>query len=124
MNKNTLKSIGAVLAGMAVIIALSVITDALVQPEGVAPSNMLALALVYRCVYGIAGGYVTATLAPDRPMRLVLILGIIGTALSILGVVARWDLDEHWYPIGIAITALPCVWIGGKLAAKRLKVAV
>jgi hypothetical protein len=33
------------------------------------------LALVYRTVYGILGGYVTARLAPRAPMRHALILG-------------------------------------------------
>jgi hypothetical protein len=27
-------------------------------------------------------------------------------------------LGPAWYPIAIAATALPCAWIGGKMAAR------
>jgi len=78
---------------------------------------MLVLALAYRSIYAVAGGYVTAMLAPNRPMRLAIILGIIGVVVSILGAIATWgkELSPHWYPIALIITALPCAWLGGKL---------
>jgi len=54
----------------------------------------LLLATAYRIVYGIAGSYVTARLAPDRPMQHALLGGFIGLALSIVG--AAGDLE--WRP--------------------------
>jgi len=123
MNKNTFKSIGAVLAGVITIVALSVGTDFVLETLGIFPSPdqglfipwMLMLALIYRSIYAVTGGYVTATLSPTRPMRHAIILGIIGIVASTFGAVVAWDLSAHWYPIALIITALPCTWLGGRL---------
>ena len=51
-------------------------------------------------------------------MKHVLVLGTIGLVVGTLGVVATWgraDLGPAWYPIVIALTALPCTWLGGVL---------
>jgi len=119
---SVLKSFGAIIAGIIVIVVLSVCTDLLLEKSGLFPSKqvvysswMLALALVYRSIYAIVGGYVTALLAPDKPLKHAIILGFIGTVISILGVIAGWNLSAHWYPIGLVITALPCSWLGGRL---------
>lgn len=122
----TLKSIGAVLAGMIVIVVLSTLTDFILESNGVFPPAteglyvtwMLALALFYRTVYGIIGGYVTSALAPSNPMKHAVVLGSIGTVLSIVGSVVGWDLSSHWYPIALVITALPSTVAGCKLYFK------
>jgi hypothetical protein len=123
-----LKSIAAILAGMLFIIALSIGTDAILEKLNVFTSPnqgsfinwMLLLALAYRCLYAIGGGFITATLAPKKRMRHVMILGYIGLTVSIIGVITSWDRPDHWYPIALAITALPTVWLGGVLK-KKLK---
>lgn len=123
MNKKTLKSIGAILAGFLTVVILSVGTDFVLETLGIFPpagqglfvSWMLILALIYRIIYTIAGGYVTAILAPDRPMQHAIILGIIGIVFAIIGTIVGWKLSAHWYPIALVITALPCTWLGGKL---------
>jgi hypothetical protein len=124
MKNTTLKSIGAVLAGIIISVVLSVGTDALLNKLGVFPPIsdaasylpwMLMLALVYRCMYAVVGGYIIAKLAPAKPMGLVIIAGCIGLAVSILGVIVGWKEGNHWYPIALAITALPTTWLGGKL---------
>jgi len=129
MNKNTFKSIGSVVAGFVSVVILSVVTDVVLERLGVFPSQsepgsypdgMLMLALFYRSVYTIAGGYVTAQLAPDRPMRYVVILGIIGVIAGTLGAIAGWNLSHHWYPIALLIFALPCTWLGGKLKTRAM----
>jgi hypothetical protein len=60
------------------IFVLSIGTDVILENLGVFPPQnepasyvgwMLMLALIYRSVYAVVGGYVAATLAPDRPMR-------------------------------------------------------
>ncbi len=119
----TLKSIGAVLAGLLTVVILSVATDAILEKLGVFPPQnkglfitwMLVLAFFYRGIYTIIGGYITARLAPANPMRHVTILGIIGIVLGTLGVIVGWDLSQHWYPISLAIAAFPLTWLGGKL---------
>jgi hypothetical protein len=53
---------------------------------------MVVLAIVYRGVYMVVGGYVAATLAPSRSMRHAVMLGIIGMALGVLGAAATWGI--------------------------------
>jgi hypothetical protein len=111
---------------MITIVALSVGTDSALESLGVFPPQdqglfipwMLLVALLYRSVYAVAGGYVTAMLAPDRPLRHAIILGVIGVVVSLLGTIVGWDLSAHWYPIALIITALPCTWLGAKLKSK------
>jgi hypothetical protein len=80
---------------------------------------LLALALVYRVIYGALGGYVTARLAPARPMMHATILGVIGTVLGVLGIFAMWSYGNHWYPIALAVLAVPQTLAGARLAVAR-----
>ena len=75
----------------------------------------------YRRIYTAGSGYVTASLAPNRPMRHAIILGIIGVMVTILGSMANWDRSHAWYPITLILITLPCAWLGGKLAIRRNK---
>src|SRR3989442_11823935 len=125
MNKKTFKSIIAVLAGFITVVILSVGTDFVLQSSGIFPPQaeplaytplMLMFALLYRCIYTIAGGYVTARMAPDRPMRHAVILGFLGIVAGTIGLAVAWNVSpQHWYPIALVITALPCTWLGGRL---------
>lgn len=85
---------------------------------------LLLLATVYRSVYAVVGSYITARVAPDRPMEHALAAGVIGLVLSIVGAVMAWNkvatLGPHWYPLALVATALPCAWIGGKLRVMQL----
>lgn len=123
---NILKSIGAVVGGFLTVVVLSVGTDSILEALGVFPplgaglfiTWMLVLALIYRSIFTIVGGYVTAMLAPSNPMKHVTVLGLIGTAAGIAGVIVGWDLSQHWYPIAIAATGFLFTWLGGKLYMK------
>ncbi len=89
---NILKGIGAILAVIVVIVVTHTGTDFVLEKLGIfTPPDqgfhttwMVVTATVYRSVYSVAGGYITAALAPNRPMRYVIILGIIGTVAGIL----------------------------------------
>jgi hypothetical protein len=127
MNKNTFKSIAAVLAGFVTDLVLSIGTDTILEKLGIFPPQndpgsfvpwMLVLALFYRSIYAVAGGYVTTALAPDRPMRHAVILGIIGLIIGTFGTIENWNTTSAsaaWYPILLILLSLPCVWLGGKL---------
>ncbi|MDQ6478118.1 hypothetical protein [Dyadobacter sp. LHD-138] len=127
MTKSPLKSIVAILAGIMTIVLLSTGTDILLETLGIFPAPekglsipwMLMLALIYRCVYAVVGGYITAVLAPSHGTRHAIILGVIGIIVSLIGVIVAWDLSPHWYPIALAVTALPCTWFGGKLRKEK-----
>jgi multisubunit Na+/H+ antiporter MnhB subunit len=124
---NVLKSIGAVLAGFIAVFILSVGIDAVLEKPGVFPPQknpaayvwwMLLLALVYRSIYTVAGGFITAALAPNWPMIHAIILGVIGLIFALLGLIVNWSKtgpSSLWYPLLLVILALPCVWLGGKL---------
>jgi hypothetical protein len=123
------RSIVAVIAGVLAVFALSLGTDVVLHATGIYPpwfqpmgDSLWVLALAYRIVYGIAGGYITAWLAPSRPMVHALVLGAMGLVLSIVGVAANWnkgpEFGPKWYSIVLVLTALPCAWLGGKLRVK------
>jgi hypothetical protein len=129
MKKNTLKSIGAILAGIITIVVLSNGTDIVLEALGVYPPVeeqlehgfdtwwMAMLALIYRDIYTVAGGYITAALAPNRPGRHAMILGIVGVTLSILGAIATWGITLAGFSILLVVLALPGAWFGGKVRA-------
>jgi hypothetical protein len=126
--KNIFKSIGAVVAGFFTVALFSIGTDVALESIGVFPPPeeggvfvtwMLLLAFIYRTIYTVLGGYVTASLAPQNPIKHVVILGVIGTAVGTLGAIVAWDLSSHWYPIALVVAALPSTWLGGKLATRR-----
>jgi hypothetical protein len=124
------RSVGALLAGMVAGAVPVLATDAALHATGVFPASpppagdaLLLLATAYRIVYGVAGSYLTAWLAPNHPMRHVLVLGVLGTVLGIVGVVVTWgraDVVGHeWYPIALAVLAIPQSWLGGILHRVR-----
>ncbi|MCL1635985.1 hypothetical protein M2650_15280 [Luteimonas sp. SX5] len=114
----------AVIAGFLTVVVLSLGTDQWLhmlhvyppwgQPMHAPELNLLALA--YRLVYTVLGGYVTARLAPHSPMRHAWILGFVGLFFGIVGAMAAipMDLGPAWYPVAIVLTALPCTWLGGR----------
>jgi hypothetical protein len=131
-SRRILRSIGAVLAGLLAVFILSLGTDGVLHATGVYPpwlqpmsGALFMLATAYRLVYGVLGGYLAARLAPARPMRHALVLGVVGLALSITGAAATWnagpELGPRWYPLALVATALPCAWVGGKLCEMQLR---
>jgi hypothetical protein len=118
------KSIWAVVAGVLVIIVVTTVVDILLHATGVFPpmgqpiNNALALlATSYRIVISVGGAYLTARLAPEKPMKHAMILGYVGFVLGLVGVVATWNLGlgPRWYPISLAILAVPQCWAGGRI---------
>jgi hypothetical protein len=128
-SRRVLRRIGAVLAGFFATFILSVATDLALHTTGVFPpwgqpmSNALfAFATSYRTIYTVAAGYITARLAPDRPMAHVWALGIIGLVAALAGTMATWnagpEFGPKWYPLALVVLTLPSVWTGGKLAQR------
>lgn len=126
-----LRRIGAVLAGLLVVVILDLGIDVLLHATGIYPpwfqpmrTSLWLFAIGYRTVDGIAGGYTVARLAPDRPVQHSLVLGVIGLIMSIAGVAGTWskgpEFGPKWYPLTLVVIALPCAWIGGKLRARQL----
>jgi hypothetical protein len=129
--RRVLRSIGAVFAGLVAVFVLSLGTDVVLHATGIYPpwfkpmsTPLFALATAYRTVYGIAGGYITALLAPNKPIGHALVLGVIGVGLSILGAVGTWnagpEFGPRWYPLALVAISLPCSWLGGRLRVMQL----
>jgi hypothetical protein len=119
------RSAAAIFLGFAAVVVLSLGTDQVLHVLRVYPpwgepmddTGLLLLALAYRIVYTVAGGYIAARLAPSAPMRHAVILGLIGLVPGMAGVIAAVgvDLGPFWYPVALALIGLPCCWLGGVL---------
>lgn len=127
MKKEILKSIGAVVAGFALLVILSVITDSILEKTGVMktepfvenPVWLIVTIILYRTIFNTFGCYLTARIAPNKPIKHAIILGIIGVVLTIAGLIAMWDIPPRWYPISLLVLTLPAAWLGGKMAIKK-----
>jgi hypothetical protein len=126
------RSVVAVAAGFFATALLSLGTDVVMHTTGVFPpwgqpmaNGLFGLATVYRVVYTLFGGYLTAALAPSRPMSHVMVLGAIGILAATVGAAATWNagpaFGPRWYPLLLVVTALPCVWAGGLLRARQVR---
>jgi hypothetical protein len=120
------RSVAAVLAGFATILVTHTGTDAIMHATGVFPrageamtDGLFALAIGYRVVFSVLGAYLTARLAPRRPLAHALVLGGIGVVLSLAGLLATWnrgpEFGPHWYAIVLVLVSLPCCWLGARL---------
>lgn len=126
---NVLRSIGAVLAGFVAVVVLSISVDAVMhavhfyppESQGMHDPVQNAVALAYRSLFTVVGGWIAARLAPGRPMTHVAVLSVLGLAGGTAGVVLTWDLNlgPRWYPIGLAVGAVPLTLLGGWLGARQ-----
>lgn len=127
MNETIFKSIGAILSGLLLGAVLSIGTDFLMDKmEIMSMENfkqtslfVIFIVMVYRFIFNVIGCYLTAKISPNKPMKHVIIIGIIGTVLSILGSLVMWDKAIPFYNIGVILISFPSAWIGGKLFIKN-----
>jgi hypothetical protein len=122
-------SAAAIVVGFFSVAVLSLGTDQVLHVLHVYPPwgepmyapGLNALALSYRILFTIAGGYITAMLAPYSPMRHVVFVGILGFLTGSAGAIVAIrlaNLGPNWYPIALAVTGFPCVWLGGVLHSR------
>ncbi|HJR72506.1 MAG TPA: hypothetical protein VJ806_02555 [Luteimonas sp.] len=123
--RNLWRSAGAILLGFIVVFVLSLGTDQLLHVLQVYPPwgepmhdpGLNLLALSYRLIFGVVGGYVCARFAPRNPVRHAVVLGALGMLLSGVGaaVAIRANFGPSWYPILLALSSIPTAWLGGVL---------
>jgi hypothetical protein len=122
-----IRSILAILAGLVVIIVTSFGIEAAVNPllmrlfpstlpnETAMSHNLpvwlMTFSYTFLCV--VAGGYVTARLAPRHSTRHAVILGVIQSALTIPAMLAFPDKAPLWGWIGSMVVVIPAAWCGG-----------
>lgn len=127
MNKTVLKSIGAIVAGFATIVILSVTTDIILENAGIIitepfaknPVWLILIIIAYRTAFSVLGCYVAARLSPGKPFKHAITLGIIGVVMTTLGLIVMWDVPPRWYPITLILLTMPSAGLGGKLFLKN-----
>ena len=124
---NTGRSIWAVAAAFLLVIPVTLGIDHVFHLTGVYPpygepmwgvgQNLLALG--YRVILGVVAAWLTARLAPWKPMKHVWIQAGIGQVIGILGIMPVLMKPEMfgplWYPVLLAVTVIPCAWLGGRI---------
>jgi len=84
-----------------------------------------ATALAYRILFQIGGCALAGRIVKNHPMRIAMIcatIGFVGAAALTLGTWHR-NMGPHWYALAVMISALPCGYVGGLLAARGRRVA-
>src|SRR5213076_3120288 len=117
------RSVGSVFGGLAAVFLITTVTDVILHATGVFPpwsqrmaDTLFLVALSYRVVYGIVGGYVTARLARRRPVTHAVALGMAGVAVSVVGALvqaAHPEMGPTWYSLVLVAVAVPTAWAGG-----------
>ena len=118
------RSVWAIVAGFLAVVVLSIGTDVVLHQLGIYPplgqrmsDRLFVWATVYRTIYGIFGSYLTARLAPNRPMWHALLGAGIGMLVGTVGAIATWnkDMGPYWYPVILVVEGIPSAWIGARL---------
>ena len=123
------RSIAAIVAGFVLIAALAFTTGAALQGAGLMPApgvpmtdlGGVLIETAYVAIFAIAGCWFAAYLAPGRPMRHALILGLLGLAFNVLGAVAAWGQRPDWAILLNLALVIPYAWIGGRLREQQLE---
>ena len=119
-----MKSTGSVFGGLIFIFITHTGTDAILESLGILPlgnlfvgAGLILVVIGYRAVFSLLGCYLTAMLAPQKPMKHAMVLGVIGFVLSTVGAIvnANMKLGPDWYAWTLAAIALPMAWLGGRL---------
>ena len=125
MNK---RSVWAVVSGVLFVIVVTTLVDIVLHVVGVygpvsqpLDDRLAALATAYRVVITVAGAWLTARLAPDKPLKHALILGGVGIVLGLVGLITTWNkgLGPRWYGVALVVLALPQCWMGGWLYERQ-----
>lgn len=86
------------------------------EPFNDNPWWLIVIVIFYRSVYNIAGSYLTARLAPYKPIKHIMIGASTGFLLGIIGTIVMWKVPPHWYYISLVVLTFPVAWLGGRLA--------
>lgn len=123
------RSILAVVSGFLFIALLSIATDFAIQaampdlfkPDGSTTSMpVLILTIGYVGLYATVGCYMAARMAPGRPMRHALVLGVLGLAFNVIGSWFRWNMAPVWYHVVSLSLVMFWAWIGGRMREQEL----
>ena len=123
-----LRSILAVVAGVAVLVVTAILTDtvlmkifpAIVDSRGRVTSAAVAfLMMSYSAAYCVLAGYVTALIARRREMDHAFALGVVLLLSLVYPTVKFWELTPAWYHVALFVLTVPACVAGGDLSPRR-----
>jgi hypothetical protein len=125
IHKLPLRLIGAVIAGIATAMALSLITHEILHVAGVFPkigkpmfeTDVLVIALIYHSIYAVIAAIVTAKIAEKQARKAAFILGSKEAIMWLLGTILLWKHAAPWYNISKAVLGIPLALVGGEIYA-------
>jgi len=127
-----MRSVLAVFAGFLVLCLFSFGTDAGLRallpgsygPDGqVTSTHTLLLCALAAVLSTVAGGYAAGRLAPSRPARHALTLGVAALAFGVAVSFAMWSTAPLWYHVLGWVLAVPSALAGGRLAERARRSA-
>lgn len=135
MWRNTFRSVGAIIAGIIVLTVVSFAIEAAADPllmhlfpralpdanalKQSVPAHMVMFAYTFLSV--MAGGFVTAWIARQHPVRDAVIMGAIEVLLTALAMRAFPHQAPLYSWIAGMIFCIPAAWLGGALRARTSK---
>ncbi|MES2515844.1 MAG: hypothetical protein V4580_16945 [Bacteroidota bacterium] len=123
IRKLPIRLILSVAAGIAVTMALSVLTRQILNWVGVFPkigepefeTNLLIIALIYHSIYAVIGAIVTSHFAKEKAKKAAFALGTKEVVMWILGMILLWKTAAPWYNLSKAALGIPLAMLGWKL---------
>jgi hypothetical protein len=120
-----------VVAGGAVTLLLTVVTDNWLRAHDLLPSpdrpvfetGPLLLTAAYRGLFAILGCHMAARLAPaGQPrIRYALALGVVLLAVTAIGASALWGQVPRWYSLSSIALTVPYAIVGGGTAVRAIQ---
>ena len=127
------KSVWPIIAGFLLFVVLNAGTDLILRgffpkafslsaaPQGALGALGSLITIFYASSFCVLSGYLTAVLAPSRPVMHALVLGSIVFLFSLGGLVGSWDRAPAWFNVGFLVVVSASAWLGGILRARQLQ---
>jgi hypothetical protein len=125
--RSALRSIAAVIAGVAAIGVTSFAADYIVTtmaPDAFATGTqhantpILIFIAAYSIVLSALGGYVTAWLAPRAPAKHVIALAVLQLIGGIVAGVEAEGIFPQWFSFAVVILPVPAIILGGMIRSR------
>jgi len=122
------RSVLAVIAGLLSLIILTYMANMVVAVIFMPGNNNHALSPIYFGViavfivlFGIIGGFITASVSNETPQRDIAILSAIVFLLWIISSVIQFERQSIWYSLLLLITLPMAVLAGGQIKINKFK---
>ena len=122
------RSILAVTAGLLSVIILTYIATMVAMVVFITANGnpsitpaYLIISTVYIVIFGIIGGFITASISTEAPQRDITILSAMVFLLWIVSSIIQFERQTIWYSLLLVITLPMAVLAGGHIKISRLK---